>query len=290
MRILVKLNPNQGINLGPNFTLTANVGTLSPATATLTQLLAGVSVLADDGVSQVTVTSQGVCTNSLILSVLQPTTTTTSTSSSTTTSTTTAAPVVCYNYFIYANDGTEDRTPYEYSYISCAGTIVTGERLSGGPGTTVCAREDSVTGDPEIYVDLISPCSNATTTTTTTLAAFISLGTSGVCSDDPCFNAGTTSWPCSGRVAVNLTNPPSPYTINISYTNGNSGGLSYANVVYVGGLPYVNLSFDSSGSGLTVTVSLLNGSGVVMATSTAQTYSASAATFNSGLPGCPPIS
>lgn len=99
MYILVKLNEGQGVNLGPNFTLTANVGTLSPSTATLAQLLAGVTVLANDNVTQVFITSQGICTNSLTLNVTIPTTTTTTTIAPTTTTTiapatttTTAAP------------------------------------------------------------------------------------------------------------------------------------------------------------------------------------------------------
>ena len=115
---------------------------------------------------------------------------------------------------------------------------------------------------------------------------FISLATSATCSDDPCFTAGTTSWPCSGRVKINLTNPPSPYTITISYYNTPSGGSSYANLVYVGGLPYVDLGFDSSGTQLGVTATLKNGSGVTVATSTTQIYAPNS-TFNSGLPSCP---
>lgn len=105
MYILVTLNPDQGTDLGPNFTLTANVGTLVPATATLTELLAGVSVLADDTATQIIVTSQGLCTNALTLSVLPATTTTTST---TTTSTTTT------NADCLLAGGTAKKSPYVY--------------------------------------------------------------------------------------------------------------------------------------------------------------------------------
>jgi predicted amino acid racemase len=137
MYILVRLNPNQGITLGPNFTLTANVGTLVPATATLTQLLAGVSVLADDTVTQVTITSQGVCTNSLILSVVQPTTTstttsaigttTTTTSTSSTTTTTTVVPCLCKEGEIIDNNA--------FSYTDCNGVFFSG---GGEQGTIIC--------------------------------------------------------------------------------------------------------------------------------------------------------
>lgn len=227
-------------------------------------------------------------TSTTSTSTTSTTSTTTTAIPITTTTTTTATPIICFNYTVYANDGTSDRESYDFTYISCAGVLV--ERsLMNLSDITVCAREGSITGGSAIYEVEGSLCSSATTTTTTTLPVFISLATSATCSSDPCFNGGTTSWPCSGRVAINLTNAPSPYSINISYTNGNSGGLSYANVVYVGGLPYVDLAFDGSGSSLTVTVSLLNGSGVVVAISTAQTYAANAI-FNSGLPTCPPPS
>lgn len=107
MYIIVKLNPGQGADLGPNFQLTANVGVLSPSTATLDELLVGVSVLADDLATQVFVTSEGICDNTLTLNVVAGTTTTTSTTTSTTststttstttTTTTTTIPVYYYN-------------------------------------------------------------------------------------------------------------------------------------------------------------------------------------------------
>ena len=116
MYILVKLNSNQGTDLGPNFTLTANVGTLVPATATLAELLVGVTVLADNTATQVFVTSQGICTNTLTIAISPATTTTTSTTSTTTTTTNTncllsggtvvVSPYVLYsNRFIFSNSG-----------------------------------------------------------------------------------------------------------------------------------------------------------------------------------------
>lgn len=188
MNLLVTLNSSLGADLGPNFNLTANVGSVGPSTATRSELLVGKSVTVSDTATQLTVTSTGTCTNSLNL-------------------------------------------------------------LIGTPPN-------------------------------------ISLALSATCSDDPCFTAGTTSWPCSGRVAINLTNPPSPYTITISYYNTPSGGSSYATLVYVGGLPYVDLGFDSSGTQLGVTATLKNGAGTTVATSTVQIYSPNS-TFNSGLPACP---
>jgi len=177
MYILITLNPNQGKDLGPNFTLTANVGTLVPSIATLTQLLAGVLVLAADNVTQVFITSQGICNNSLTLSVLPITTTTTTTTGPATTttttfgpttSTTTLAPIPCFSYFVYADDGTGDKNSYSYSYISCAGDVRYGARSNGGPGVTICAQEGTVTSESGfIFADEGASCNPTTTTTTT---------------------------------------------------------------------------------------------------------------------------
>lgn len=173
MYILVTLNADQGVDLGPNFTLTANVGTLVPATATLSQLLAGVSVLADNGATQVIITSQGICNNSLILNVLPATTTTTSTTTTTTagptTTTTTAAPIACFSYFVYADDGTGDKNSYSYSYINCAGITIYGARVNQGPGVTICAQQGTVTSESGfIFADEGASCNPTTTTTTAT--------------------------------------------------------------------------------------------------------------------------
>ena len=77
MVVLVTLNSGQGVNLGPNFTLSANTGTITPATATLTQLLAGIYVTVDNAAVSITITSTGSCTNSLVLNINSTTTTTT---------------------------------------------------------------------------------------------------------------------------------------------------------------------------------------------------------------------
>jgi len=70
MNVLITLNSGQGADLGPNFNLTANVGSVTPSTATLTQLLAGKNVSTSASATQVTVTSTGSCTNSLNLSIV----------------------------------------------------------------------------------------------------------------------------------------------------------------------------------------------------------------------------
>lgn len=84
--ITLTLGSGLGANLGPNFNLTANVGVVIPLTATLSELLAGKIVDVDDLATQVTITSTGVCTNSVTQTIpCAGTTTTTSTTSTTTT-------------------------------------------------------------------------------------------------------------------------------------------------------------------------------------------------------------
>jgi hypothetical protein len=96
--ITLTLGAGLGADLGPNFNLTTNVGSVTPSTATRTELLAGKSVSVDDLATQVTITSTGTCTNAITQIIPCATTTTTSTSTSTTTTepptttTTTEAP------------------------------------------------------------------------------------------------------------------------------------------------------------------------------------------------------
>lgn len=71
MNLLITLNQLQGADLGPNFTLSANnSASISPTTATLSELLVGKSAVVGNAATQVTVTSTGTCTNSLNLSIV----------------------------------------------------------------------------------------------------------------------------------------------------------------------------------------------------------------------------
>jgi hypothetical protein len=63
--ITLTLGAGLGADLGPNFNLTANVGSVTPSTATKSELTAGKSVSVDDTATQVTVTSTGTCTNAI---------------------------------------------------------------------------------------------------------------------------------------------------------------------------------------------------------------------------------
>jgi hypothetical protein len=84
--ITLTLGAGLGADLGPNFNLTANVGSVTPSTATKSELTAGKSVSVDDAATGVTITSTGTCTNAITQTIpCALTTTTTSTSTSTTT-------------------------------------------------------------------------------------------------------------------------------------------------------------------------------------------------------------
>jgi hypothetical protein len=97
--ITLTLGAGLGADLGPNFNLTANVGSVTPSTATKSELTAGKGVSVDDAATEVTITSTGTCTNSITQTIPCATTTTTTTAAPTTTTTsapttttTTAAP------------------------------------------------------------------------------------------------------------------------------------------------------------------------------------------------------
>ena len=71
MNLTLTLNAGLGSDLGPNFNLSSNgtSTTVTPSTATLIELLAGVEVAVDSTATQVNVTSTGVCTNSLNITI-----------------------------------------------------------------------------------------------------------------------------------------------------------------------------------------------------------------------------
>ena len=87
MNVLLTLNAGLGDSLGNNFVLTANDGVVTPNSATKAELLAGKMVSVNNNASVVTITSEGVCTNSVSFNIYGVTTTTTTTAAPTTTTT-----------------------------------------------------------------------------------------------------------------------------------------------------------------------------------------------------------
>jgi hypothetical protein len=157
MTVTITLNSGLGADLGPNFNLTANVGSVTPSTATKTELTTGKSVSVDDAATQVTITSTGTCTNALTLNIsgIPATTTTTTTTTAaptteapttTTTTTTTEAPTTTTTTTAGAGSFTVKNTSGSglisdvygpggiYFYVTTAGSfpISTGQQVDAG--------------------------------------------------------------------------------------------------------------------------------------------------------------
>ncbi len=113
--ITLTLGAALGADLGPNFDLTADVGLVTPSTATKTELTAGKSVSVDDLATEVTVTSTGTCTNAITQIIPCAGGTTTTTSTTTTTTTTASTYSVTVDLCAGGADGSGNVTAYAYS-------------------------------------------------------------------------------------------------------------------------------------------------------------------------------
>jgi hypothetical protein len=157
--ITLTLGAGLGADLGPNFNLTANVGSVTPSTATKTELTAGKSVSVDDAASEVTVTSTGTCTNAITQTIPCVTTTTTTAAPTTTTE----APTVCFEATVTSTDPTYGATINAYL---CDGTPYYDPGMFGTQ--TICVQSISVSGGD--YTVGFACYAETTTTTTTTEA------------------------------------------------------------------------------------------------------------------------
>ena len=151
--ITLTLGAGLGADLGPNFNLTANVGSVTPSTATKSELTAGKSVSVDDAATQVTITSTGTCTNTITQTIPCAGETTTTTS----TSTTTSAPT-CHNYQI------EGAPSIDVEWLECDGTTNSDTVTDA---IVICAQTGTVTQTGGAgNITQLSACSSPTTTTT----------------------------------------------------------------------------------------------------------------------------
>jgi hypothetical protein len=130
--ITLTLGAGLGADLGPNFNLTADVGVVTPSTATKTELTAGKSVSVDDLATQVTVTSTGTCTNAITQTIPCAGGTTT------TTTTTTAPPLTQVNINLCAGnaDGSGYVDVYAYSSVAVDTQISIPFRWTGDLSST----------------------------------------------------------------------------------------------------------------------------------------------------------
>jgi hypothetical protein len=127
--ITLTLGAGMGADLGPNFNLTANVGSVTPSTATKSELTAGKSVSVDDAATQVTITSTGTCTNAATQTIPCAGGTTTST---TTTTTTTTPPTS--TLYVYATDVGVGQIVLYAGVNGAAGTTIYDESVDGSIG------------------------------------------------------------------------------------------------------------------------------------------------------------
>ena len=127
INITLTLGAGLGANLGPNFNLTADVGSVSPSTATKAELLAGKTVDVDNSASQVTVTSTGACTNAITQAIP---------CASTTTTTTTIAPTNNLSFSNVAVSRDDVTTSNDGKYVAAICTTNNKLYLSNNYGVT----------------------------------------------------------------------------------------------------------------------------------------------------------
>ena len=246
MNILVTLNSGLGVDLGPNFNLTADVGSVTPSTATKSELLAGKEVQVNASATQITVTSTGACTTSININI-----------SGQTTTTTTAAPAQftvgysvsngfqsCLNRaidprIVYAANGASLGNGVALYYDQqLTSPVIVGfysdgtnwYRVTGGLGiissngsctttsttTTTAAPTSTTTSTSTTSTTTAAPTS---TTTTTQAPATFSLRYSTISGGAACYETATTYYAENGSLLQDGT---------VIYTNGTFSTLAPA--------------------------------------------------------------
>jgi hypothetical protein len=255
MNILVTLNSGLGADTGPNFNLTADVGSVTPSTATKSELLAGKFVDVDASATQITVTSIGVCTTSIVLNIVGQTTTTTTSSpesyslgydvsdffaacidygSSPTTVYSAAGTSLVGGTVLYTNpslstfvvDGFYSDGTNWYRVRFGEGVITS----TGSCSTTTSTTSTSTTQAPTTTT---TSTSTSTSTTTTTLAPdSFNLGYDASVGWQACYATTATYYVPSGFILQNGAFIYSDSTLSITPADGYySNGANYWNVI-----------------------------------------------------------
>lgn len=218
--ITLTLGAGLGADLGPNFNLTADVGSVTPSTATKSELTAGKSVSVDDAATSVTITSTGTCTNAITQTI--------PCAGGTTTTTTTTQAAICYMRE-YRNDSLSIQN---VSWTDCCTSVYYNEALDPNQSvTTYSVLEPSFgPGVTLISGPTVHDCGTTTTTTTT--------------------EAQTTTTTTSGGGSGNF------FVINIDgtgqITDVDNGGGGYFYFVSVGQYPvYSGETLEGVHSGIT---------------------------------------
>lgn len=149
MNVLVQLNPPLGAGVGPNFNLTANVGTVIPSTATAAQLLAGIIAIVSNTATILNIVPNGgACPTTISLNLPPLPTTTTSTS------TTTIAPL-CQCMLLYNTNADYGIT---VQYRNCSGQLV-GISINANESIQVCGSDPAT--QPGLDITLGGPCASS---------------------------------------------------------------------------------------------------------------------------------
>jgi hypothetical protein len=263
--ITLTLGAGLGADLGPNFDLTADVGVVTPSTATKTELTAGKSVSVDDAATQVTVTSTGTCTNAITQTI--------PCAGGTTTTTTTTSPPACLCYYILNETGGN----LYYEYYDCVNGY-TNDFLIGGASIRVCSSNY-----PSGVGLTIEPCTDITNCNTSADCTGCTTTPVNTTTTSTSTSTSTTTAAPSSVVYIYVQNISLDLTItditvngiSVTYDNGTNFPVGAGNngtftstqlltqdviIYYAGGhVPGQNVTFQDSD--LIVTCTNTNGSG-----------------------------
>jgi hypothetical protein len=229
MDILITLNSGLGADVGPNFNLTVNDGgTITPNTATRTELLAGKLVTVSAGSTNIFVTSTGVCTTQLLIPISGITSTTTSTTTLAPTTTTTSTSTTSTSTSTSTTSTTLAPIPVTLSYSDVDGPTACYQFTDPSPITsTYYLQPGGILADGNtLYVDAIfsdivadgfysngvdywevnvvasggvlsngTPCPQTTTTTTSTTTSTTSTSTTSTTTTEAPTTTTTTAAP-----------------------------------------------------------------------------------------------
>ena len=204
MNILVTLNSGLGADTGPNFNLTANVGSVTPSTATKVELLAGKFVDVDPSATQITVTSVGVCTTSIVLNIVGQTTTTTTSAAS--------SFVLGYNLGSFFTACTNFTTSPNTYYSTTGAILQVGTTLYNEASLTTKVFPGFYSNGTDwfqcnINGIVIATGSCSTTSTTSTTSTSTSTST-------------TTEAPTTSTTSTSTTLPPETFSLGYDATIG----------------------------------------------------------------------
>jgi hypothetical protein len=220
MNILVTLNSGLGADTGPNFNLTADVGSVTPNTATKVELLAGKFVDVDPSATQITVTSVGTCTTSIVLTITGQTTTTTTSA--------VAQFSLGYDASIFFTACTDFGTSPTTYYASTGAILQVGTQLYSDITLTTLAADGYYSDGVNWWRirfgnGFIASTGSCTTTTSTTSTSTSTTSTSTT----------TTAAPTTTTTSTSTTQAPVSVSLGYDATTGWQSCYAAATTYYI---------------------------------------------------------